>query len=204
MPVRQPVLVTETEREREREIERETQRELRFKENKNAFVIWHGSATDTLSVQMVSPCQRTDAIYGCKLNNVHDNKDEVEQKLCSCQVDLFSCLHGHPCPLQDGWSPSVIAPVQFSSVQFSSLKRFQCSKRSAPLTPSLPQPVTFPVERCTDAPANSVFSGPITSTFDAMCFDESPFTCQCEKEDKMLKGFKFRNFIVCLFIYFIL
>ena len=61
------------------------------------------------------------------------------------------------------------------------------------LTPSLPQPVNFRAERCTDAPADSVFSGPITSFFNAMRFDEDPFTCHCEKEDrkKTLKGFKF-------------
>ena len=41
-----------------------------------------------------------------------------------------------------------------------------------------------------DAPANSVFSGPITSTFSAVCFVENPFTCRCKKEAKRLKGFK--------------
>ena len=34
---------------------------------------------------------------------------------------------------------------------------------SGSLTPSRPQPVqNFRAERCTDAPANSIFSGPIT------------------------------------------
>jgi len=42
-----------------------------------------------------------------------------------------------------------------------------------------------------------VFRSSDTSTFNAMSFDENPFTGQCEKEDKMLKGFKFRNFIGC-------
>ena len=28
------------------------------------------------------------------------------------------------------------------------------------------------------------FSAPITSTFNAMCFDENPFTCQRKKEDR--------------------
>ena len=32
--------------------------------------------------------------------------------------------------------------------------------------------------------ADSIFSGPITSAFDAMRFDENPFTCQREKEDR--------------------
>jgi len=42
----------------------------------------------------------------------------------------------------------------------------------------------FRVERCTDAPANSIFYGPIRSVFNAVRFDENPFTCQCEKENK--------------------
>ena len=55
------------------------------------------------------------------------------------------------------------------------------------LTPSLPQPVeTFRAERCTDAPASSMFSGPLTSTFNAIHFDENPFTWQWEKEDKKI------------------
>ena len=30
----------------------------------------------------------------------------------------------------------------------------------------------------------SIFSGPVTSTVNAVRFDESPFTCQCEEGDK--------------------
>ena len=43
---------------------------------------------------------------------------------------------------------------------------------------------------CTDAPANSIYifffppPGPITSTFNAMRFDGSPSTCQCENENR--------------------
>ena len=49
------------------------------------------------------------------------------------------------------------------------------------LTPALPQPV-----KCLGRmmPANSTFSTPITSIFNAMCFDENSFTCQCKKEDR--------------------
>ena len=36
-----------------------------------------------------------------------------------------------------------------------------------------------------------IFQSCDTATFNAMCFDETPFTCQCEKEEKGLKGFKF-------------
>ena len=35
------------------------------------------------------------------------------------------------------------------------------------------------------------------SAFNATSFDEDPFTSQCEKEDTILNGFKFRNFIGC-------
>ena len=31
---------------------------------------------------------------------------------------------------------------------------------------------------------NSIVSGTMTSTVNAVCFDENPFICQCEKEDK--------------------
>ena len=33
----------------------------------------------------------------------------------------------------------------------------------------------FRAEGCTDAPANSIFSGPVTSILNAMRFDENPF-----------------------------
>ena len=47
----------------------------------------------------------------------------------------------------------------------------------------------FTAATCTDAPANSIFSGPITNIFNAVRFDEDPFTCRCEKEDKKAEGF---------------
>ena len=39
-------------------------------------------------------------------------------------------------------------------------------------------------EKCMDVPANTIVSSPVTSTFNAVPFDKSPFTCQCEKEDR--------------------
>ena len=52
---------------------------------------------------------------------------------------------------------------------------------------TVPVCINFRAERCTDAPANSVF--PVlqhdTSTFNAMNMDENPFMGQCEKEEKM-------------------
>ena len=44
---------------------------------------------------------------------------------------------------------------------------------------------------------NSIFATPIPwpSTFNVMCFNENPFTCQCKKEDKTVKGFKFCTLI---------
>ena len=42
---------------------------------------------------------------------------------------------------------------------------------------------------------NSTHFAPVTSTFSAIPFDESPFTCQCERKTKRLQGFKFRTFI---------
>ena len=68
-----------------------------------------------------------------------------------------------------------------------------CSCDGKQLTPSLPQPVKYP-----EAPANGIYSGPITSTFNAVSFDETP---QCvshanaKKKTKRPKGFKCR---VCI------
>ena len=59
------------------------------------------------------------------------------------------------------------------------------------LTPTLPQPVKCPGRMM---PANSTFSTPITSTFNAMCFDENSFTCQCKKEDRNSYGFQILHF----------
>ena len=46
-------------------------------------------------------------------------------------------------------------------------------------------------------PANSIFSGPITSNLNAMRSDEKFITCQNEKglESETVKGFKFCTFI---------
>ena len=41
-----------------------------------------------------------------------------------------------------------------------------------------------------DVPANSIFSGPITSVFNGMHFDGEPCTCQCKKEEKGAYGFQ--------------
>ena len=62
----------------------------------------------------------------------------------------------------------------------------------AGLTPSLRQPVRFPGRNMHGQTADSIFSGPVTSAFSAARFDENPFTCQCEKEDK--KVFIFSHF----------
>ena len=45
-----------------------------------------------------------------------------------------------------------------------------------------------------DAPADSVFSGPITSTFNAVLIDENPFTCYCEKDAKTAQKFQISQF----------
>ena len=41
-----------------------------------------------------------------------------------------------------------------------------------------------------------IFQSYDASTFNAKSFDENPFICQCEKEDKNT-SFKFHNFIGC-------
>ena len=50
----------------------------------------------------------------------------------------------------------------------------------------LPQPVKFPGSKMHVRACKQYISRSYnTSTFNAMHFDESPFTCQCEKENKM-------------------
>ena len=58
------------------------------------------------------------------------------------------------------------------------------------LTPSLPKPVKclgWKMHRC--ACRQYILWSCNTSTFSAVCFDENPFTCQCEKENKQVEGF---------------
>ena len=38
--------------------------------------------------------------------------------------------------------------------------------------------------------ANSIFSGPVAATFNALRFHDYPFTCQCKKENKKAEGFE--------------
>ena len=45
-----------------------------------------------------------------------------------------------------------------------------------------------------DAPANSIFSGPVTSAFSAKRIDENPFTCYCEKDVKTAQRFQISQF----------
>ena len=41
---------------------------------------------------------------------------------------------------------------------------------------------------------NSLFSGPVTSPFSAMRFDENPLQSQCKKENKKAEGFQISHF----------
>ena len=53
------------------------------------------------------------------------------------------------------------------------------------LTPSLPQPVKYPGWKDAETRLQTVsFQSCNTSTFNAMRFDETPLTCQCENGDK--------------------
>ena len=54
----------------------------------------------------------------------------------------------------------------------------------------------FQAERCMHTPANCTFSGPIAHPLNAICFDGNLFTCQCSKEGKKAKGFKFALLLV--------
>ena len=58
------------------------------------------------------------------------------------------------------------------------------------LTLSLPQPKHFRAESCTYVPANSIFSGPVTSTLSAIRFHVNPFICQCKRKKEKKRGKK--------------
>ena len=51
-----------------------------------------------------------------------------------------------------------------------------------------------PITSTFNAKHLDIFSSPITSTFNAMHLDESPFTCQCQKEDKKASEFQISHF----------
>ena len=73
-------------------------------------------------------------------------------------------------------------------------KRQDCNLHRHYLTPSLPQPAKFPGSTMPHGCAckQYIFWSYNTSAFSAIPFQESPFTCQCEKEDRTaFKGFRF-------------
>ena len=73
-------------------------------------------------------------------------------------------------------------------------KRKDCNRQRHYLTLSLSQPVKFPGSTMPHGCAckQYIFRSYNTSVFSAIPFEESPFTCQCEKEDrKAFKGFRF-------------
>ena len=88
-------------------------------------------------------------------------------------------------------------------MKYRSNDPFRCTvyvNSSSPcLTPSLPQPVkNFRAQRCTDAPANSLFSGPVTHLFSMLWVLMKILShANVKKKTKMPKSFKFRNFIGC-------
>ena len=54
----------------------------------------------------------------------------------------------------------------------------------------------FRAERCTDAPANSIFSGPMTHLLSVLCVSVKILShASAKKKTKRLKDFKFRTFI---------
>ena len=64
------------------------------------------------------------------------------------------------------------------------------------LTPLLPEPLKCPGWKVYgNAYKHYIFRTHNTSTFNAMRFDENPFKCQCEREDKRVKCFRFCTFI---------
>ena len=64
-----------------------------------------------------------------------------------------------------------------------------------PLTTLLPKPVKFQgLKMQGRASKQSIFRFYNTSTFNAMRFDQNPFTYQCKKENKKAEGFKFCTF----------
>ena len=66
------------------------------------------------------------------------------------------------------------------------------------LTPLLPQPVKFLAWKMDGRTCKQyIFQFYNTSAFNALHFDENPFTCQSKKKTERLKGFKFHTFNCC-------
>ena len=63
-----------------------------------------------------------------------------------------------------------------------------CTEAPADSIFSGPVMSTFNV--CTEAPANSIFSGPVMSTFNALGFHDYTFTCRCKQESRQAQGFE--------------
>ena len=94
--------------------------------------------------------------------------------------------HHHHKPRERGGGESGGGGGRFGSVCLKSMNASQpddikCMTLLTPFT--APAGKKFPAERCTDTPANSIFSGPVTSTFNASRFRDHPFTCQYKKEN---------------------
>ena len=85
-----------------------------------------------------------------------------------------------------------------SSPQAGKKERKKTLKWWIILTPSLPQPVKFPgIKMHGRAYKQCIFGSYDASIFGAMSFYETPFMPMPEgkRKEKMLKGFKFPNFI---------
>ena len=82
---------------------------------------------------------------------------------------------------RDGWFPSLWAGQLYNDLHLN------------PFT--VPACQISGLNRCTDAPANSIVSGPVNSgTLNAMCFDKTPFTSQFEAEDRRAERFQISLF----------
>ena len=96
------------------------------------------------------------------------------------------------------WFVNVITLPKWARWSFRCLAGWHLGPGSSPLwpalTPSLPQPVKYTVWKMHGHTCKLYISAPIPSTFSAMCFDENPFTCQCEKEDKSSQRFQILPF----------
>ena len=67
------------------------------------------------------------------------------------------------------------------------------------LTPSLPQPVHFRPERWKDAPANSIFSGPVTLLLSVTCFFMKILSHASRKRKQ--KGLMVSNFALLIVVF---
>ena len=121
----------------------------------------------------------------------------------SCSPTSFT---GLPCQGNDGSDSQPAAlrlgPTRLAAPWSPTLTTLGNGRCVTSLTPSLPQPVKkIPGRKMHGLACRQYISGSYntTSAFNAICFDQNPFTCLCEKANIKAQGFQILQFYWVVF-----